>query len=436
MFFGIPVTEERSPQWPQASTYVRAQCIPAGGSMDIPVLSANMLVVGTSGYGKTVFTKAYVRELFKANPDRYAVFFQIKPGDFTDEFLRPGDKVITYSETMFPKANCFRWNLVKEIRSCNKAEWETELEALAAILFSDMLLDSRNRIWAEAAKTTFKDFIKVILYCYGNNPSNRELIHAMKSMGQQELLKFLAKYPPNRSMLRDNFAFDAQRCENYRMPKKGSDIFFFLQNVLEKFGGSFLSADGQDTLFDYMHGHYGRRLFIIHDHKTRSSSRLFEQYFMKRIGDEMLSQSSGFRGKMVWVLDEIDKIEHDFGLTQAVTLGRQFGLQVLVSTQSLESLYAVAPELHGEHLTNAALSGFGITVAFHPGDPHTIETLQTLYGQCEKQDIVLPLSRYDSMTVTTAMRPMVEDSDFASLRRGECYVKIFSEPPRRVRIVI
>ena len=72
----------------------------------------------------------------------------------------------------------------------------------------------------------------------------------------------------------------------------------------------------------------------------------------------MLSLTSEFHGKMLWVLDEIDKVEHDFGLTQAVTLGQQFGLQVLVSTQSLESLYAVAPEFHGEHLTRAALRDF------------------------------------------------------------------------------
>ena len=149
----------------------------------------------------------------------------------------------------------------------------------------------------------------------------------------------------------------------------------------------------------------------------------------------MLSLTSDFSGEMIWVLDEIDKIEHDFGLTQAVTLGQQFGLQVLVSTQSLESLYAVAPDLHGEHLTNASLAGFPVTVSFHPGDPHTIETLQKLYGECRKQFVEMPISRYDRPIIRSEMRPLVEDSDFASLNVGECYIKIRSDPPMKVRIL-
>lgn len=197
-----------------------------------------------------------------------------------------------------------------------------------------------------------------------------------------------------------------------------------------------MSEDGEDTIYDFLHGHYGERLFMIHDHKQRNSSKLFEQYFLKYIGDEVLSLTSDFSGRMVWVLDEIDKVEHDFGLTQAVTLGRQFGLQVLVSTQSLESLYAVAPEFYGEHLTNASLAGFAMTAAFHPGDPHTIETLQTLYGKCMKQTVAMPLSRYDKPLITTEQRPIVEDGDFASLDIGECYIKLYSAKPERVKILI
>ncbi len=158
---------------------------------------------------------------------------------------------------------------------------------------------------------------------------------------------------------------------------------------------------------------------------------------MQRIGDEILSQTSGFIGeKMIWILDEIDKIGYNFGLSEAATLGRQFGLQIIVSTQSLESLYAIAPELHGEHITNASLSGFPMIVAFHPGDPHTIETLQKLYGECMKQTIAMPFSRYDSPTVKTEMRPIVENDEFVSLEIGECYIKIGSQKPERVKILI
>ena len=423
--------------WPEAARGIRAELLRSGSIVKIPVLpNTNTLVVGVPGNGKTVLTKKIVDVLFEEDPGLYAVFFQIKPDDFTQAYLRPQDKVIAYSDEICPGQNQFRWNLVKEIRSCEKSQWDAVLNEITAILFSDLLQDKRNLVWIDGAMSTFKAFIKVLLYKYSNNPSNAKVIGAMKSMPRRELLDFLAEYPPNRSMLMDNFEFDPDNCENYSMPRKGRDILFFVQNVLDKFGGNFLSEDGDDTIYDYLHGRYGERLFMIHDHKSRSSSKLFEHYFMKYIGDDKLSITSSHHGRMVWILDEVDKIGGDFGLTQAVTLGRGYGLQVIVSTQSLESLYAIAPDFYGEHLTNASISGFGTFAAFHPGDAHTIQTLQTLFGKQRRRIMTMPLSRYDKPTVTTENLPIVDDEDFASLGIGECYIKIRSAVPERVRIIL
>lgn len=435
MFYDMLLSQRMPLNWPETDSGVHAVRKADGSIVKIPVDQMNILVVGTTGYGKTFFTKACVRELLGTDPGRYAVFFQIKPDDFTEEFMQPDDKVITFSDRLYRKENLFCWNLIKEIRLRERCEWESMLEQMGTILFADLLEDSRNRVFAEGAKETWKAFLRVILYNKQNNPSNKKLITAMQTMTHRDFLKFLAEYRPNRSMLRDNFMFYPEQSDNYVMPRKGSDIMFFLQNILGKFGGSFLSENGEDTIWDYLHGNYGKRLFIVHDHKKRDSARLFEQYFLKSIGDEMLSLSSEFHGKMLWVLDEIDKVGHDFGLTQAVTLGRQSGLQVLVSTQSLESLYAVAPEFHGEHLTRAALAGFPVTAAFHPGDPYTIETLQKLYGKCDRQILTMPFSRYEPPVVSVEQKYLVEDSDFASLGIGECYIKVQSSQPERLKIL-
>ena len=47
---------------------------------------------------------------------------------------------------------------MKEIRSRCRDEWESVLEEMASVLFADLLADSRNRVWAEAAKETWKAF--------------------------------------------------------------------------------------------------------------------------------------------------------------------------------------------------------------------------------------------------------------------------------------
>ena len=306
MYYELPPQKMAPLNWPQTEYGVNARR-QNGTLVKIPALPrTNALIVGTSGFGKTCFTKAYVRALFRADPNRFALFFQIKPDDFTQEFLRPQDKVVAYSGKAFPDQS-FRWNLVKEIRSCPKEDWRAESESVASILFADLLQDPKNRIWAEAAKEVFKAFLLTLLHCCPHIPSNLQLIQAMREWDRKELLRFLSRYSPNRGMLLNNFAFDPDNCASYSLPRKGSDIFFFLQNVLDKFDGTFLSADGQDTIHNFLHGQYGSRLFLLHDHKSRSSSKLFERYFLAHIGDELLSQSSDLRCGMLWVLDEVDK---------------------------------------------------------------------------------------------------------------------------------
>lgn len=435
MFYDYLNLNAKSVQWPQTKYSVEAIQKSNSQIVHIPVDSSNVLITGVTGYGKTVFTKKLIQNILYKSPNIQAVFFQIKPDDFTKMFLRPEDKIITFNNKLCDEKNLFKWNMIKEIRTLPQNRWEEKLEELSSILFSDLLEDKRNITWAYGAKELFKGFLKVILYCYSNNPSNFNIINDLRNTNVSDLLKFLWQYPPNRSMLKDNFEYDITK-NNYRINKKGSDILFFHQSVIGQFGGSFMSRNGNDTIHDYMKGKYGSRLFILHDHQSKESSKLFERFFLKTIIDEKLSLVSSHHEKMLMVLDEIDKVGYDFGLIEASTLGRQFQLQVIISTQSLNSLYALAPVKHGKELIDSSLSGFPMMVVFHPGDPHTIETYQKLFGKKSKQILCMPLSRYDKPSIINEENPIVEDEDFASLDVGECYVKYRSFDPERVKIII
>lgn len=151
-----------------------------------------------------------------------------------------------------------------------------------------------------------------------------------------------------------------------------------------------------------------------------------------------MSNQAAASGPMLWVMDEIDKLaDHgkaaDFGLFQAATLGREFGLQLLVTTQSIENLFGLAPAFN-DHITTGGIAGFPMVLAFRPGDPSTIQTLQTLFGSEHKEHIVMPVSRYAAPDVKYELEPVVTDLDFSLLDTGECYVKILSFPPQKVRV--
>ena len=139
---------------------------------------------------------------------------------------------------------------------------------------------------------------------------------------------------------------------------------------------------------------------------------------------------------MLWVLDEVDKMADsgkaaDFGLYQAANLGREYGLQILLTTQSMENLFGLSPEFN-PHITTGGLAGFPMVLSFRPGDPTTVQTLQTLFGSRYREHLVLPVSRYRTPEIRFEREPVVTDEEFSLLRTGECYAKLGACSPQKV----
>ena len=433
---------------------------PDGKLYNMPILEGvNVLTVGVTGTGKTKsFILPTARALLEANKRRKGVFFETKV-DFLKKFCGTDDKVVAYSPFIAP-SNIFHWNMIMEIKqagdeaikkACRRGATcldeknvrhiaeEAEMRQIAEALFSDLSAGaSDNAIWVEAAKDTFIAALRVAVNLYPDT-SNKKFVEQLRNMSASAFCKFLAQEQRNNTILNKNFNYDSKSNKLYTPTKKALDILFFLSAVLQRYEGTFAS-DGDDTIHDYLHGKYGRNLFLVHDLATAQSSRPFMIYFLKKIKDEKMSltSTSDLDYPMLWCMDEVDKLSDgdtaDFGLFQAATLGREYQLQILLSTQSLESLYNLASN---EHTANAGLAGFPVYVAFRPGgDPTTLSILQKLYGSERKTITTMPISRYDRPMVKSEIEPLVTELDFASLKVGEAYVKIRQARPQKVSFVL
>lgn len=427
-----------SPRWPQGIGEIGVR-LPDGSPAGVPVLpGVNVMSYGVVGTGKTrSYTLPAAELLLRADPRRKGVFFEIKR-TFLDHFLQPDDKVITHNPAAVGPQNLFRPNLIREIRQ--SADPQAEMRQIADFLFSDLLAGAgQNLGWVQAARDTFVGVLRVIVDLFPQeNTGNGTLVHALRRMSATELLRYLARHPRNHSMIQKDFGCDPACPERYKPTRRAGDILFFFNQVLEAFSGAF-ESDGEDTIHDYLTGRYGRHLFFLYDLAGAEISRPFMLYYLKKIKDFKMSNLVQASSPMLWILDEIDKMADggktaDFGLFQAANLGREYGLQILLTTQSVENLYGLAPEFNA-HITAGGLAGFPVILSFRPGDPATIETLQKLFGSEHKPRVVMPASRYDTPSVRYELEPLVTDSDFAALDTGDAYVKIGACPPQKVHFI-
>lgn len=416
------------PKWPEADAYINAVQLPQKSPIQIPVINTNTLFLGVTGYGKTTAMKSWLDAAITTEDDPYMVFLDVKKD--WQCYRRPDDKVITYSDRIgIQSGSYFKWNMIKEFRQAD--EPDAMIASIAGILSKELYEDSNNRFFVDAAKYTFIGFNKVIVHCFKNNPTNRQVVEGMKSMTYKQLIDHLLLYPENRNLVRDYFGYHGGE---YKAPKRLGDIMSFLTDMLEKFMGLFCS-DGEDTIQEYMEGKYGHRLFLVWDFAKKDVMNDFMCLFLKQIIDEKLSQKSNYTQHLTMVMDEGPSLGSGFGLMEAVTVGRGCGLSVILSSQSYEKLYCLAPKHNGEHITRSSLAGFSVIVTFHPGDGETIDILQRLFGTRRKVVYTMPLSRYGQPGCEYVTEPCVSDEEFASLKMGECYVKIKAAAPVRVKMI-
>lgn len=438
MLYDLPAAMQtsRAPQWPEGIGSIPATLLPDGTPVQIPILKGvNMLTFGVVGTGKTKsITEPAAEILLKADPAMKGVFFEIKRS-FIDRFMGAEDKVLAHDPTAVPIGNLFVPNIIKEIRQAENPE--AEMKEFAAFLFGDLLEGAnQNLAWVSAAQNSFIGVLRVIVDCYPTaNTTNKTLVNALRRMTTEELLAYLARHPRNHSMLRKDWGYEPG--QSYKPTRRAQDISFFLNQAIERFCGSF-ELDGEDTLLDWLNGRFGQNLFFLYDLVSAESCRPFFLYYLKKLSDLKMSNGKRITEPILMVLDEVDKLSFgnktaDFGLFRAANLGRELGLQLLVTTQSMESLYCLSPNFN-EHITNGGLAGFPYLISFRAGDPTTLETLQRLYGSEHKERVVMPASRYTEPVVKVEKEPIITDNEIASLGTGDCIVKLQSHRPQKVHL--
>lgn len=438
MYFERDVEKKIIPSW-TVEDGIPAYILPEYKPIGIPIQKTNYFITGGIGTGKTVFVKKVVRLRLEEESDLRLAILQIKPHDF-DEAMEDRGLFICQNSNIYPKERVFRWNAMKEFRSVGEANYLQSIQEFTSMAASEFHKSAgANLYFVDTAEETVDRYFLALLHATGENITNDKTFAFLENEEPEKILRIIANYPPNHSFLKINFDFNPESQTPYKLTKRGHDIFIFVSKIARVVRGTFREP-GEDTIWDFLHstGKNGAtRICICHEEGSKSSY-IMEQFFLKRITNMMLGSETTIRGDLLMVLDEVDKTRaKEFPLAKLATLGRDVNgkrVQLLLSTQSFESLFAVAED-GNEHDIRSLLTGFPIIVSFNPGmDATTRDILKDAYGNHFVQKITTPLSRYDRPIVEMKEEPWVKDQDFSSLSVGQTYVKIQSERPYRVQI--
>ncbi|MGN0362502.1 MAG: type IV secretory system conjugative DNA transfer family protein [Bilifractor sp.] len=428
--------------WPQSENRSADTAAVTGNgcSVAIPVLSDNVLAVGTTRNGKTTFVQETVQQRLMAHPDSSAVFFDSKD-DFRN-FRRKQDKVVTMRPEHYPDKMPFFWNILREVRFAQNPEAVTR--QIADMFFRELKdTSTNNRFFITGAENLFHAF----LLRAAKDPAmqnNQDFLKKFYETDLSHFFHYLADLPGNRPMLRNIFQYNGQEKSGgiSRLPPAARDMLAIMQEVLAAAETTSLKGCGDDTIVDFINGRYessngsGSRLFLDFDFEKRASLSGFFAFLLEKLISAKLSKDAGSReGHLLLVLDEIQNLQKDFGLLTAATLGNGLGLQVILSVQSIEQLYAIAPELNREHTAKGAFAGFSELAIFHPGDETTWKFAQTICGKKRTMILTMPFSRYDHPTTQTELVPCISDQDLSGLEPCWFYLKIRGSEPVKLKLI-
>ena len=121
MYFEKESEEKKTPLW-DAESGISAYILPEHKPIKIPITKKNYFITGITGTGKTQFVKKIIRHRLSEEPNLRLAILQIKPHDY-DELMGDRGVFICQNSTGYPKERVFRWNAMKEFRSCGEENY-------------------------------------------------------------------------------------------------------------------------------------------------------------------------------------------------------------------------------------------------------------------------------------------------------------------------
>ena len=312
----------------------------------------HVLVLGTSGAGKSVCLNRYLASL--RNQSR-CVVYDVK-GEFAGKHFTKND-VIFYP---FDKRSV-AWSLFNEV-------WDyPDLDILCTSLYEPPK-DSKDAYWYNAARDVFRTGLFYLLR--EKRTSNRD-IWEFFSQPLQSIRDMLYTLPTRE--------IGALKHIDKTDSSQAASIISILQERLTFFR-YLCDSDGDFSFREFIRNEKDRRnLFLMNIRRYDAIFRPLMTFVIDIMIREVLSLSDSFSRRMTFLIDEFGSLAKMPGIFDFLTMGRSKGGFLVLANQDLGSV----SNIYGQDQKETFFNNFNTHLIFRLNDPTTAEFLSKAFGERE-----------------------------------------------------
>lgn len=374
---------------------------------DYDLLSKHILLLGSTGTGKTNAFQRVISQLGqKLSDDDVMIIFDAK-GDFYRGFYRQGDVVIGNDKSATGKDGLDYWNIFNEI---NRGERliESVIE-ISKSLFAEACEKTNQIFFPNAAKDMF---MACVLHFVRSIPlaqqTNENLLKYIYTSTSADLRRMLESYDDLRALVSYISNDDSAQTQGV--------LSELQQLVREIFIGNFAKT-GTLSLKNLVREKGGIRVFVEYDLSigkmlTPAYSLMFDMAIKEALG------RSRSEGNVYFIVDEFKLLPNLSHIDDAVNFGRSLGIKFMIGVQNVEQIY----DNYGEERARSILSGFSTNICFRVNDAKSREYIQGLFGKNQKVESYIPTNQSRGMVEAQREANVVEDWDVLRLKTGEAII--------------
>jgi len=364
----------------------------------------HMLILGTSGTGKSASLNRYIESL--REKDGKCVIYDVK-GEFCGKHLTDRD-IIFYP---FDKRTT-AWSFFNEVRDY------PDLDILCTSLYEPPK-DSKDTYWYNAARDVFRTGLFYLLR--QGTKKNRD-IWEFFSLPLTDIKANLESLP-----IREQGALKhIDKADS----NQAASVISILQERLTFFR-YLCDSDGDFSFRDYISREKDERyqgsLFLMNIRNYDAIFRPLMTFVIDIMIREVLSLSDSFNRRITFVVDEFGSLAKMPSIFDFLTMARSKGGFLVLANQDLGSVSNV----YGHDQKETFFNNFNVHLAFRLNDPTTAEFLSKAFGEREvvkkfKSSSFSPNDLGDRFTLgeQEKLEKIVLPTEFQSLPDFHTYLKI------------